>query len=113
VDVSTFSQQQQQQLEQQQSQQQEQEQQLGLEQGQEQGQQLWPCCCPKTLPDFESAGACWVSLDELQGLPLRSPSEPCRWFPALASGEAAQLPLYNSLEMPAEWEAVFAGYPFV
>ena len=25
----------------------------------------------KTLPDFESAGACWVSAEELKGLPLR------------------------------------------
>ena len=25
----------------------------------------------KTLPDFESAGACWVGAEELKGLPLR------------------------------------------
>lgn len=114
VDVPSHPQPQQQQQGQQQAQLEQQTQQEGWEQ--EQGlpqRQLWPCCCPKTLPDFESAGACWVSLHELQGLPLRSPSEPCRWFPALDSGEAAQLPLFHSMEMPEEWQAVFAGYPVV
>jgi hypothetical protein len=77
---------------------------------QQQQQQLWPCCCPKTLPDFESAGACWVDVNELQQLPLRSASEPCKWFEALASGDAEQLPLYHSLEMPVEWQGVFAGF---
>jgi hypothetical protein len=64
-------------------------------QQQQQQQQLWPCCCPEALPDFESAGACWVSVQELQQLPLRSPSEPCKWFVAMADGTAEQLPLYS------------------
>ncbi len=47
-------------------------------------------CTPKTLPDFESAGACWVTLEEVTPghpacLPLRG-SEPSTWFKYVASG---------------------------
>jgi ADP-ribose pyrophosphatase YjhB (NUDIX family) len=75
----------------------------------------FPCCSPKTLPDWESAGACWVSAEELSSIPLRSASEPCRWFPLLAGGLKGlreQLPLVDSLELPQEWaEGVFKGFP--
>lgn len=39
----------------------------------------------KTLPDYESVGACWVALDELPGLALRG-SEPRKWFRYVAEG---------------------------
>jgi hypothetical protein len=81
------------------------------QQQQQQRQQLWPCCCPKTMPDFESAGACWVSVLELQQLTVRSPSEPCTWFAAMADGTAEQLPFYRSMQMPAQWQGVFEGFP--
>lgn len=71
------------------------------------------CCSPKTLPDWESAGACWVNLKELQQLPLRSPSEPCKWFPVVAAatpaGAGDKLP--RVLSLPQEWVDVFAGFP--
>lgn len=72
------------------------------------------CCCPKTLPDFESAGACWVAAGELEHLPLRSPIEPCKWFPAMASGAAQQLsPQYHTLELPDEWREAFRPFAVV
>ncbi|KAG2422965.1 hypothetical protein HXX76_015636 [Chlamydomonas incerta] len=40
----------------------------------------------KTLPDVESAGACWVTAAELEGLPLRCVSEPRTWIPWVADG---------------------------
>jgi len=40
---------------------------------------------PKTIPDFESNGACWVSLHQLHHIKLRS-SEPAIWFPYVARG---------------------------
>ncbi|GIL93442.1 hypothetical protein Vretimale_12727 [Volvox reticuliferus] len=40
----------------------------------------------KTLPDVESAGACWVAVEELEALPLRSTSEPLTWIPWVANG---------------------------
>ena len=40
----------------------------------------------KTLPDVESAGACWVAAEELEGLPLRCVSEPRTWIPWVAGG---------------------------
>lgn len=71
------------------------------------------CCSPKTLPDWESAGACWVSLDDLQHIPLRSKPEPCTWFPVVdKQGRGCDLPLYNTVELPREWaEGVFRGFP--
>jgi ADP-ribose pyrophosphatase YjhB (NUDIX family) len=71
------------------------------------------CCSPKTLPDWESGGACWVAADELRQLPLRSASEPCRWFQTNGvEGLKGQLPLIDSLELPREWaEDVFEGFP--
>uniref|UniRef100_A0A0G4HET8 Nudix hydrolase domain-containing protein n=1 Tax=Chromera velia CCMP2878 TaxID=1169474 RepID=A0A0G4HET8_9ALVE len=40
---------------------------------------------PKSIPDFESAGAAWVSEDELHGLPLRG-GEPAQWICYLSKG---------------------------
>lgn len=44
-------------------------------------------CVPKTLPDFESVGACWVSLEEIQAsdMVLRG-SEPLVWCAHVANG---------------------------
>ncbi|KAJ3216282.1 hypothetical protein HDU67_009717 [Dinochytrium kinnereticum] len=43
---------------------------------------------PKTIPDIESAGACWVSLDQLgDHIQLRG-REPSLWFPYVAKGGA-------------------------
>jgi 8-oxo-dGTP pyrophosphatase MutT (NUDIX family) len=42
-------------------------------------------CEPKTLPDFESAGAAWVAVDELRRLRLRG-GEPVEWFEYVARG---------------------------
>ena len=61
---------------------------------------------PKTQPDFESAGAVWVSGEEVGALPWRSLSE-TRWFGHLVSGGAV-LPL----AMPAEyWDSENARDP--
>jgi len=40
---------------------------------------------PKSSPDYESAGAAWVSLDEMSGLRLRD-STPYDWALYLAQG---------------------------
>jgi len=40
---------------------------------------------PKSLPDFESAGAAWVAPGEIGRLPLRGP-EPSQWAEYLAGG---------------------------
>lgn len=66
------------------------------------------CCSPNTLPDWESAGACWVDISQLQHLPLRSPNEPWKWFPVMAGG-LDQLP--RGLTLPEEWLDVFEGFP--
>ncbi|KAJ3102249.1 hypothetical protein HDU97_000685 [Phlyctochytrium planicorne] len=43
---------------------------------------------PKTIPDVESAGACWVGLDQLgDHIQLRG-KEPAIWFPYVANGGA-------------------------
>lgn len=42
-------------------------------------------CEPKTFPDFESVGACWISLEELSQTRLRG-HEPAVWFKAVAEG---------------------------
>eukprot|EP00997_Jenningsia_sp_PLL12_P002275 NODE_138_length_2395_cov_116.295823_g120_i0.p1 GENE.NODE_138_length_2395_cov_116.295823_g120_i0~~NODE_138_length_2395_cov_116.295823_g120_i0.p1 ORF type:complete len:244 (-),score=39.68 NODE_138_length_2395_cov_116.295823_g120_i0:153-884(-) len=45
---------------------------------------------PKSVPDYESMGAVWVTVDELtrkdRALRLRNRQEPCRWFPYVANG---------------------------
>ncbi|KAI8853629.1 NUDIX hydrolase domain-like protein [Chytridium lagenaria] len=47
-----------------------------------------PAQKPKTIPDIESAGACWVSLDQLgDHIQLRG-REPSLWFPYVAKGGA-------------------------
>jgi hypothetical protein len=56
-----------------------------------------------------------VAAEELRHIPLRSASEPCRWFPMLAGGVEVvrgQLPLIDRLELPQEWaEGAFLGFP--
>ncbi|KAJ3045670.1 hypothetical protein HDV00_007796 [Rhizophlyctis rosea] len=42
---------------------------------------------PKTYPDYESAGAAYVSVEDLADLPLRG-NEPMAWFPYIANGGA-------------------------
>jgi len=42
-------------------------------------------CEPKTYPDFESVGAVWVSLEDLDDTRLRG-FEPAFWFQAVADG---------------------------
>ncbi|KAG2491179.1 hypothetical protein HYH03_010390 [Edaphochlamys debaryana] len=63
---------------------------------------------PKTLPCFESAGACWVGADQLHTLPIRSPRIPETWFPHFARGGACPHPL----AVPREYLAMFADVPF-
>lgn len=46
-----------------------------------------PLQLPKSRPDFESQGVCWVSCEELRGLPLRGP-EPSQYFQHVAAGGA-------------------------
>ncbi len=43
-------------------------------------------CFPKTLPDYESAGAAWVALEDISNLHLRG-GEPVKWCPLVARGE--------------------------
>jgi len=40
---------------------------------------------PKSMPDYESCGASWVTLEELQELPLRG-KEPVQWITYLSKG---------------------------
>jgi 8-oxo-dGTP pyrophosphatase MutT (NUDIX family) len=44
-----------------------------------------PADACKTLPDYESVGAAWVTVDELKLMCLRG-SEPLKWFPYVAEG---------------------------
>jgi hypothetical protein len=62
---------------------------------------------PKTVPDFDGAGGCWVSLEQLGRVRLRSPSEPLTWFPHVAGGGAV-----GPLEVPPEWQAEFSDLVF-
>ncbi|KAG2430810.1 hypothetical protein HXX76_009786 [Chlamydomonas incerta] len=62
---------------------------------------------PKTVPCFESAGACWVSADQLDAIPLRSERIPKTWFPHFARGGAA-LPL----QLPADQAHLFPDVGF-
>jgi hypothetical protein len=62
---------------------------------------------PKTVPDWESAGACWVSVEQLEGLALRS-SEPQQLLPAVAAGTAR----VDALELPPGQEGWFRGHSF-
>ncbi|RLN51835.1 hypothetical protein BBJ29_002429 [Phytophthora kernoviae] len=41
---------------------------------------------PKSIPDYESAGATWCSADQVNSLPLRGP-EPVTFFDHIASGK--------------------------
>lgn len=62
---------------------------------------------PKTVPCFESAGACWVSADQLDGIPLRSERIPRTWFPHFAAG-GKPLPL----ELPPDQAHLFPDVEF-
>mmetsp|Transcript_42839 Transcript_42839/g.79400 ORF Transcript_42839/g.79400 Transcript_42839/m.79400 type:complete len:394 (+) Transcript_42839:648-1829(+) len=81
---------------------------------------------PKTLPDYESTGACWVSLDELPLLRLRG-HEPARLFPYVAKelsrggasmegwsncGQVVDRGRIFPLEIPPEFKSAFADVPF-
>lgn len=44
-----------------------------------------PTQLPKSLPDFESCGAVYVAVEEVERLPLRS-AEPRHWLPYVARG---------------------------
>ena len=78
---------------------------------------------PKSLPDFESAGAVWVTVDELlkgrsgaiyddsnpnhrRSLKLRG-NEPLKWFPYVGAGGVI-LPL----EIPENFKERLADVPF-
>ncbi|KAI8470388.1 MAG: hypothetical protein J3K34DRAFT_260467 [Monoraphidium minutum] len=58
---------------------------------------------PKTVPDFESAGACWASSRQLAGpgLRVRSAAE-MAWVQEVAAGFEP-----GPLEVPPEWREVF------
>lgn len=66
---------------------------------------------PKTAPDFDSAGACWVAAADLAaGLPLRSAAE-VAWCARVADEGAAAV--MRPLELPPEWAPVFEGFPLL
>lgn len=46
---------------------------------------LHSAAAPKAVPDYESAGASWIGVEELPSLVLRG-SEPAKWFPYVANG---------------------------
>ncbi len=62
---------------------------------------------PKTVPCFESAGACWVGVEELARVPLRSPMIPTKWFPHFAAGKPCE-----PLEVPQGLCHVLKGFAF-
>ncbi len=65
----------------------------------------------KTLPDVESAGACWAHAHEVPQLPLRNASEPLTWIPYVAGGGlAVSLPLDDPAACP-ELARVFPDVP--
>ena len=41
---------------------------------------------PKTLPDFESNGACWVKYEQLKSIKLRCAAEPMQFFKFILDG---------------------------
>ena len=63
---------------------------------------------PKTLPDYESAGACWCDVaDVTSGLINLRGSEPLKWFPHVAEGG-----LVLPLAIPEEHAAAMRDVPF-
>ncbi|GAX79045.1 hypothetical protein CEUSTIGMA_g6485.t1 [Chlamydomonas eustigma] len=58
----------------------------------------------KTVPDFESAGSCWVSAEELDHVPLRSETLPRKWFPLLSQQPDFVIP---PLKIPDHLEHLF------
>lgn len=62
-------------------------------------------CAPKTVPDFESVGACWVSVEELTLVPLRT-SLPLKWFRYVAKGG-----VIHPLAIPDELAHAFESLP--
>jgi hypothetical protein len=65
------------------------------------GEPLDPDEQEKTFPDYESAGAVWVSASELPRLPLRG-DEPTAWISYLESGK----PIYPLSVLSREWDPV-------
>ncbi|KAJ3084745.1 hypothetical protein HK100_009257 [Physocladia obscura] len=63
---------------------------------------------PKCIPNYESAGACWVSLEQLKLLHLRG-DEPIKWFQYVADGGAIW-PL--SILATERENCVFVANPF-
>eukprot|EP00470_Lotharella_oceanica_P009821 CAMPEP_0170200652 /NCGR_PEP_ID=MMETSP0040_2-20121228/69976_1 /TAXON_ID=641309 /ORGANISM="Lotharella oceanica, Strain CCMP622" /LENGTH=251 /DNA_ID=CAMNT_0010450837 /DNA_START=597 /DNA_END=1352 /DNA_ORIENTATION=- len=62
---------------------------------------------PKTYPDYESTGACWVSVEELdKSIPFRSASE-LKWMKHVASGGKIA-----PLRIPKEYEKIFDDIQF-
>mmetsp|Transcript_11932 Transcript_11932/g.26356 ORF Transcript_11932/g.26356 Transcript_11932/m.26356 type:complete len:342 (+) Transcript_11932:69-1094(+) len=62
--------------------------------------------CPKSIPDFESAGAVWADPMELEQLPLRG-DEPLTYYRMLQKGVQVM-----PLQIPPEFQEVFADVPF-
>jgi len=61
---------------------------------------------PKTVPDFESAGACYVDAAQLESIPLRSASE-LRFVKHVAEGGQVE-----PLELPYKYASYFADFMF-
>jgi len=61
---------------------------------------------PKSVPDFESAGACWLTLEQLARVPVRSASE-VEWMYRVGGG--MEVP---PLRLPEEWVDEFADFEF-
>ncbi|KAG1671639.1 hypothetical protein FOA52_006870 [Chlamydomonas sp. UWO 241] len=63
----------------------------------------------KTVPDFESVGACWVSASELDAIPLRCAELPRAWFGRLSGGGH---PLVFPMELPGDVAHLFGDVAF-
>jgi hypothetical protein len=64
-----------------------------------------PTAIPKTIPDYESVGACWVDVNDLNRIKLRGEFEPKTWFPYIAQGKNV-LPLEIPKEHAHVWEDI-------
>lgn len=65
----------------------------------------------KTVPDYESAGACWVSADELEGIPLRDDYLPMKWYPEMAKPGGFNAAAYP-MELPSDLLHLFSDVRF-
>jgi len=61
---------------------------------------------PKTIPDYESNGACWVKYDQLKNIKLRSASEPIRFFKFILDGGRP-----GPLEVPTSENKFYNQHP--